>query len=453
MFWTVLGRILWAQRAIVLISVICCLAGGACVVVVVTPSYDATARVMMNNIIEPDPTLGMVVSTRTVDAYVQTQIGMIRDVQVVAPALEAIGWMDDPSMISAYSARPPEDTRDYPTWLAQRVIPGLQAYPVEDSNMLEIRFRAPSRDLAKLVVGAVRDAYITSTVGDRRAGAEADANFQSNRAEGLRQELIDLQTKQAELARRTGILWQQGVGDLDSRRLSQLAAPPRLSGNDLVGDIYQAKPSPARAALVELDSQISQAAETLGPNHPRLAQLRRARELIAQQAKQEADVGESVRAAVAAQARTQAAVLAAQTEKVLSQGKDRSEIQLVQDQIDAKTQAYANTLKRVAGARQMASTIESGLTSVGEPEALPDPAFPNKALIFGGTGAFGLVAGVLLALLTELLNLRIRTPAGLAAAAAAVPLLGAMPRVRDASPAKRSRQFRLRPGKLKPATA
>jgi succinoglycan biosynthesis transport protein ExoP len=451
MFWTVLGRILWAQRAIVLITVLCCLAGGTYIVLTVTPSYDATARVVMNNITKADPALGMVVSTKTVDAYVRTQISMIRDVQVVAPALESIGWMDDPNMISAYGSRPANDTRDYPTWLAQRIIPGLQAYPVEDSNMLEIRFRAPSRDLAKLVVGAIRDAYITSTVADRRAGAEGDANFQSARAEALRVELVALQAKQAELARKTGILWQPGVGDLDTRRLSELAAPQR-PGAGFNEDIFQAKPSPARAALVEIDSQIARAAQTLGPNHPRLAQLRRMRETLAQQAKQEADVGESVRAAVAAQARAQAAVLAAQTAKVLSQSKDRSEVQLLQDQIDAKTQAYGDTLKRVAASRQMANTIESGLTPVGEPEALPDPAFPNKALIFGGTGGFGLVAGVLLALLTELLNLRIRTPAGLASAAP-VPLLGAVPRLHDAAPAKASRKIRLRRRKLKPAAA
>src|SRR6185369_15883806 len=105
MFWTVLGRILWAQRAIVLITTLCRLAGGAYVILTVQPSYDATARVIMNNITTPSPVSGMVVSTRTVDAYVRTQIGMIRDVQVVAPALEAIGWMDDPNMISAYSSR------------------------------------------------------------------------------------------------------------------------------------------------------------------------------------------------------------------------------------------------------------------------------------------------------------------------------------------------------------
>ncbi|HEX7947326.1 MAG TPA: Wzz/FepE/Etk N-terminal domain-containing protein, partial [Phenylobacterium sp.] len=253
MFWTVLGRILWAQRAIVLITTLCCLAGGAYVILTVQPSYDATARVIMNNITTPNPVSGMVVSTKTVDAYVRTQIGMIRDVQVVAPALEAIGWMDDPNMISAYSSRPPEDTRDYPTWLAQRVIPGLQAYPVEDTNMLEIRFRAPSPDLAKLVVGAVRDAYIAGSISDRRAAAEADANQQQTKAEGFKVELQALEAQQAEIARKTGILLQPDGSDLDSRRLSQLAAPPRAVGD--VGDIYQPKASPARAALVELDSK------------------------------------------------------------------------------------------------------------------------------------------------------------------------------------------------------
>ncbi|HEX7946780.1 MAG TPA: hypothetical protein VF495_19085, partial [Phenylobacterium sp.] len=132
--------------------------------------------------------------------------------------------------------------------------------------------------------------------------------------------------------------------------------------------------------------------------------------------------------------------------------KDRVEVRLVQDRIEAKSKAYADALKRVANARQQASTIESGLTSVGDVEALPDPAFPNKALILGGTGGFGLLAGLLFAFLTELLNLRIRTRSGLMAAAK-VPILGSVPKVRTAAPATRSRKIRLRRGKLKPAAA
>lgn len=450
MFWTVLGRILWAQRVIVLITTLCCVAGGAYVILTVQPSYDATARVIMNNITTPNPVSGMVVSVRTVDAYVQTQIGMIRDVQVVAPALEAIGWMDDPSMISAYSSRPPNDTRDYPTWLAQRIIPGLQAYPVEDTNMLEIRFRAPSPDLAKLVVGAVRDAYIAGSISDLRAAAESDADQQQTKAEGFRAELQALEAQQAEIARKTGILLQADGSDLDTRRLSQMAVPVRAAGD--FGDLYQAKPSPARAALVELDSQISQAAETLGPNHPRLAQLKRQRATLELAAQQEGAVGEAVRAAVAARARADAALLASQSAKVLGQSKERLEVRLMQDRIEAKSKAYADALKRVANARQQASTIESGLTSVGDVEALPRPAFPNKALILGGTIGFGLLAGLLFAFLTELLNLRIRTRSGLTAAAA-VPILGSVPKVQTAVTAKRSRKLRLRRGKLKPATA
>ena len=448
MFWTVLGRILWAQRAIVLITTLCCLAGGAYIILTVQPSYDATARVIMNNITKPDPAMGMVVSTRTVDAYVQTQIGMIRDVQVVAPALEAIGWMDDPNLIAAYSARPPDDTRDFPTWLAQRVIPGLLAYPVEDSNMLEIRFRAPSPDLAKLVVGAVRDAYITSSISDRRAVAENEANRQQAKAESFRGELVTLETQQAEVARKSGIVLQPRGGDLDSIRLSQLAAPPRVPGG--LGDMYQARPSPSRAALLELDSQIARAAQTLGPNHPRLAQLQRQRASLEAAAQQEGAVGDAVRAAVTARARSEEAVLNAQSAKVLSQSKDRTELRLIQDRVDAKAQAYANALRQVAVSRQQASTIESGLTSVGEVEALPDPAFPNKALILGGTGGFGLLAGLLFAFLTELLNLRVRTRSGLSAAAEG-PILGTVPKLETAPRAKRSRTIRLRRGKLKPA--
>ena len=448
MLWTVLGRMLWARRAIIIVAMACCLGGGIFVVVTVRPQYDATARVTLNNMTKPDPVSGMTVSVRGADAYVKTQIGMIRDVQVVGPALEAIGWMDDPDLLAAYAARPPNDTRDLGTWISQRIIPGIAAYLVEDSNVLEIRYRGGSPELAKLVVGALRDAYITTSVADRREGALRDAEFQQKRADVLRAELEVLQDRQAELERAAGIVLQAGGQDLDSRRLSQLASPAR----PVVEDMYMMAPSPAKAALAQLDSDIAKASETLGPNHPRLVQMRRARAMLEQTAQREGSAGEAARAAVAAKAQADAAVLAAQTNKVLSQRKDLVELKLMQDRIAAKSKAYAEALRRMAGARQLALTDESGLTAVGEVESIPGAAFPNKALILGGTGGFGLLAGLLLALLVELLGLRVRTQSGLLGATQA-PILGSIPRMRGPAAPEAPRRRRLGWGKPKPAAA
>ena len=119
-------------------------------------------------------------------------------------------------------------------------------------------------------------------------------------------------------------------------------------------------------------------------------------------------------------------------------------------QINLKAKALEASLKQVAYLRQLTTTTESGLTSMGDVKNVPGVAFPNTALILGGTGGLGFVAGVIAALLTEMFNLRVRTLGGLRTAAP-IPVLGSIPALRDPPVKRQRRRIRLR--KLKPAAA
>src|SRR5688500_17459564 len=182
MFWFTIGRILWARRLIVLIVTLCALAGGAIVAATADRQYDATARVMLN-IYKPDPITGFRLGRRQIDPYIESQLSFIRDVQVVLPAVEAVGWLDDPEILEPYNARPAGDQRPLPLWLAQTVAAALSTSVVEGSNIIEIRYRGSSPELSALVAGAVRDAYIAGNINERRMSAQADADAQAARAQ------------------------------------------------------------------------------------------------------------------------------------------------------------------------------------------------------------------------------------------------------------------------------
>jgi succinoglycan biosynthesis transport protein ExoP len=447
MFWLTVGRILWARRLIVAIVTLGALAGGGTVVVTADRQYDATARVILN-IYKPDPITGFRLGRREIDPYLESQLNFIRDIQVVAPAVEAVGWLDDPDIQALYNSRPQGDQRPLLIWLAQSVAAALDTSLVEGSNIVEIRYRGSSPELAALVAGAVRDAYIAGSIDTRRRSAEADAASQAERAERLRLELVALQARKYAMEQQTGVLLNPRGADLDSERLLALAQPPPPGA---FGSLVMAKPATLRGQLDQIDMELSQAGRTLGPSHPRLVEMRAMRSQLAVRVAAEEREAGGVGAVVTANERSKAVAFDSQRERVLSQRQDALRLRLVQDQINLKAKALEDSLERVANYRTLTTSTESGLTSIGDVKEIPGVAYPNVALVLGGTGGLGLIAGIMTALLVEMFNLRVRTLAGLRTAAP-TPVLGVMPAIRD-QPAKIRRRRPRRSDKLKPATA
>lgn len=447
MFWSVVGRILWARRLIVAVVTLGSLAGGAIIAASATPLYDATARVMLN-ISQPDPITGASLNRRSINPYLQTQLSLIRDYQVVIPAIEAVGWLDNPDIIAAYNERPPTDRRPLPLWLAGNVIDSLQTSLVEDSNIIEIRYRGETPQLAELVVGAIRDAYIAANIRQRRQSAMEDADFQDERAGRLRMELIQLQARKHALEAETGIVLARSGTDVDGDKLLALAQPGRTAGGADPPPIF-ARAGSVRATLSTIEMEIAAAAEVLGPNHPQLVELRATRDALALQARAEDRSAGGVTATVLAREQAKQAQFEAQRAKVLSQRQDVLRLRLLQDQINLKAKALEAATERVANARQLATAIESGLTSIGRVESEDTPAFPNLALVLGGTGGLGLLAGLIIAFLVEMLNLRVRTVMGLKIATN-LPIIGAVSPLREPATERGQRRVRIR--KLKPVT-
>lgn len=447
MFWLTVGRILRARWLIIAIVTLGALAGGAIVVVTADRQYDATARVMLN-IYKPDPITGFRLGRREIDPYLESQLNFIRDIQVVAPAVEAVGWLDDPDILAMYNSRPAGDQRPLLIWLAQSVAAALDTSLVEGSNIVEIRYRGSSPELAALVAGAVRDAYIAGSINERRRGAEADAASQAERAERLRRELVALQVRKFAMEQQTGVLLNARGADLDSERLLALAQPPPPG---VLGSLVMARPATLRGQLDQIDVELAQASQALGPNHPRLVEMRSMRNQLAVRAAAEEREAGGVGAIVTANERSKAAAFDSQRERVLSQRQDALRLRLIQDQINLKVKALDDALERVANYRTLTTSTESGLTSIGDVKEVPGVAYPSMALIFGGTGGLGLIAGIMTALLVEMFNLRVRTLAGLRTAAS-TPVLAVMPAIRD-QPARAKRRRPQRSSKLKPATA
>ena len=356
------------------------------------------------------------------DAYLTSQIRMIRDLQVAATAAELMGWMDNPDILAAYAARPASDNRDLPTWVASILIPRVGVRMVDGSNIMEISYYGDSEELSRQAADALRTAYVQSDIILRQFTAEENATRLSVRLDQVRGQIDSLVAMQARLSQDTGV----ALGPLGRDQASvDLAALLDRDVRPIVNTTDDA-PSLASRELIQANAMLSGAERSLGPNHPTLLQLKARVELLKERVGTEATSRQVERQLIdAANAASQAQIEDLKT-RVLAQRQPALRLKLLQDQIDVRKEEVNALAQAVMSARAIQSTRATAITPIGEASAESRPVFPNHLLILGGTTALGMVLGGMMACLAEIIARRVRNEHHIESATGAV-LLAVLP--------------------------
>ena len=411
-------RILWARRLITILATVSCVIGAFIVTQILPPRYQAYSRVMMD-LVKPDPVTGQTTSPNFARAYTKTQIELIKDYRVAGRVVDELGWLNDPNMISAYQSRPAGDDRDFRRWAAQRIIDGTNAKLIDASNILEINFTTSSPEMARSVADAVREAYIDTSLQFRRESAARTADWYTAQAAKAKTVLDAAETAKTTYERENGIILQDNKTDIESARLSALAA---ASSAPMMAPMAPMGPSAASMQLAQIDASIALASRTLGPNHPDLVAMRQQRAVMATQVAQEQSASNSMAGAAASAARVGAGMLEAQKSKVIGQRDKVERLRQLQAEVDLRRAQFEKASGRAADLRQEAEVGETNLVPLGNAVTPQSATFPNMPLIMFGSLGFGIAFGVLVSLLTELLGRRVRGAEDLTSAVDA-PLL------------------------------
>jgi len=392
-FW----RILWARRWFVLTATVGCVLGAYLVTIVVTPRWEAHARVLLN-LLQPDPLTGQVMGGSESSTYVASEVQLIGDYSVAGLVVERMGLARDPLLIARYQARASNDRRDFRHWAAKQIMDRTKADVVEGSNILELTYTDKTAGSALAAAEALRKAFLDTSLWLRRSEANRNADWFVHEAAKAKLLLDRAEVRESDFARENNVYMATDTLDVDSARLAALATQQGATAQQAAGGS-----SPASLQLAEVDAEIAQAAQTLGPNHPQLQALRAKRAALASVAAQErAAMSPLPRKGSAANALDAAAAAISANHDKLSQLKQLHTDVLVRREL------YNKTLARAADFRQQAAITDVGLTALGPAVVPAAPAFPKKSLILGGALVFGFGLGVLIALLSEFLNRRIR---------------------------------------------
>lgn len=396
-------RILWARRWIIVAATASCLFGALIVVAVVPPRWQAHSRVMLN-LIKPDPLTGQVIGSNW-RPYAETQTELVQDYAVAGQVADQLGWLSDPQLIARYQHRPASDTRDFRRWIAQQVIDRTKAEMLEDSNIMEITYTASNPGDAKAVADALMKAYVDSSVSLRRQAASHDADWFDVEAAKEKYALDAAAAAEATYEKQTGLVLQDDKTDVDTARLRALASDGAAAA-PVVAPV--AAGSAVGAELAQVDAAITQAQETLGPNHPELVALRAKRASLEGQLKQEQAQARAAAGAASASVGAVSAAMAAEKLKIVGQADKIEHLRQLGAQVDLLRDEYNKTASKAAELRQEATIGDTGLTVLGSAVTPQQPTFPNIPLIFGGAIVLGLGTGVFIGLLVELFARRVR---------------------------------------------
>jgi len=218
-------RIFWARRLIVMIATVASFLGALVVIQLVQPRYEASARVLLNNVVNPDPITGETLGLRA-GAYFDAQIQMIKDYGVTGRVVDQSGWLSDPSKMAAYARRPPTDTRDFRRWLAQQVADDVDANV--QGTVLTIAYRSSSPAIARMGAEVLRQAYLDESLAQRRDEAARNAAFYDKQTDAARQAAEAAEQHKADFEKASGLIMQANDTDLDSQRLASLAGQATL---------------------------------------------------------------------------------------------------------------------------------------------------------------------------------------------------------------------------------
>jgi len=347
--------------------------------------------------------------------------------------------------------------------VAQKVRSGLQVQLVRNSQLVQITFVSPDRELAAKVPNALAEVYIESDLESRVAMTQKASEWLRERMGELRAKVDSADKALQEYRDREHIVDAKGVAMSGaSRQLEEFTrslvearrqraeaettyqAVRQIQASGRQPPNYDSVPAVLRSPIVqrmkeaegEAERKLSEAAKRYGPEHPRMIQAKSELESARQNTRREielvvAGIGKEYEAAKANEVAVERAL--AQT-KADIQGVNRKEFQLgiLERDVQQNRNLYdmfVNRLKETSAAGDLQSTIGR----IVDPANVPGSAFaPNKRQIIGTAATIAFVLSAILALLLDRLSNTINSTTDVETRLG-MPVLGVLQKIRGFS--------------------
>lgn len=396
-----------------------------------TPQYMARAPVLVE--LRTDPVGTTPVQAMVSPTYLSTQIDIVKSQRVAERAIELLPPDQEPMLRLRKDAAGKASPKQ---WMVHALQAGLEVKPARESNVINISWVGRSPSEAARVANTFAQAYFDTNLNLRTAPAKRDSEWFDQQVAQARDRLEKAQARLAEYQEKAGIVSSTEQGDFERQRLAELsaqllAAESRRGGGAPAPELAQSPVvNSMRAEVARLEAKVQEASATMGANHPKMRQMQA--ELGSMRARL---AGESARASRVAGASSQASAdrirqlrdqVAAQKARVLSMGRQRGELSVLQREADSAQKAYETVAASAAQSRLQSASTQGNVLFLGAATEPLDPTGPSLVQALAVALGGGLLLGIAGALLAELANRRVRSVEDLEVVTR-TPILGVVP--------------------------
>jgi chain length determinant protein EpsF len=418
--------------------------------------YEASATVIIDS--RPDAVSPMqAINGVSAMSYLATQIDVIGSRAVSQRVVRTMRFGENPTLRADWE-KESKGRGSYEVWLADLMSKGLKVRPSRESNVIEITYEGSDPAFAAAMANAFASAYIDTTVQFRVNPARQFSDFFEERARLARSKLEQAQQKLAQTQEAKGILATDERLDVEVLRLNDLSqqvlalranrsdaqnrsreslrnpsGSPEVISNQLVASL--------KADLARSEVKLNELLERYGDMHPNVINERaNVSNLRSQIQRETALVTRSLGVTSTVSVNRESEInnaYEAQREKVLKMKAARSELSVLEREVENAQRIYDAIVARLSQTNLEGSTSQAGVMVLSPAVEPTKPSSPKMLL----NVVISIVLGALLAMMAamgmELIDRRVRSADDLTQLFE-VAVLGTLP-----SPDKRPSRIRL----------
>jgi succinoglycan biosynthesis transport protein ExoP len=246
------------------------------------PRYEATATLLVDmNGADPLAIQGAFRPAGSVSTHMATQADILKSEEVAIGALRIAGLDRDPKWRERWQSRTGAQG-SFESWLATRILRGLDVRPSRDSNVMTIGYTSDDPELSAAITNAFVRSYLEASLRMKVGPAKQFNTFFAERAKTLREQLDAAKARLSEYEKKNGVL--VGEDDIEAARLGELtsqlvalqdavaeSANAQKQAGAAPGDMREVRNDPEVAALtaeaVRIEGQLAELRTQFGEQH------------------------------------------------------------------------------------------------------------------------------------------------------------------------------------------
>lgn len=377
-------------------------------------------------------------------SYLATQIDIVRSDRVAQRVVQMLGLDRSPEVIREWQEE--AQGRGTPAvWAARELQIALEVKPAaRETSIISIAWTGPDAEQAKQTANAFAQAYLDTTLELKTEPARRYAVWFEEQLAASRKNIEQAQTKLSQYQQRAGIVADNQGLDFETARLNDISAQltvvqgqttesqsKRSARSETVVDIMQNPLINAlKTDIAKAEAKIQESGANLGPGHPQMiraqAELAALRSKLASETSRITSSIDTAYQVGVSRERELRGALAAQKARVLAINRQRDEHGVLRRELESAQRAYETVAASTAQARLQSLTNQTNVVRLAAADEPLKPSGLTRMQVFGIGALGGLLLGLAIALLLELLRRRVRSALDLSIATG-LPVLAVLP--------------------------